>query len=210
MAKNTKLKETTKQDKIQLKSIIEQAEDIKQVLRKGGYNVPKYRPGYHEMLLIDLFVEGGGLEEFCTHAMVSRATVYVWLDQYPNFKIAYELARDLGHQAWRNLALQNRDLDHKIWYAIGKGRYGWGKIRLRQTSGTTALDKISGLWDEIQKDGVEADVVTKLAQLIAVHANIEKGNKDSNMPISGEDLNFDKMEAMEKIDRFLELHDSQK
>ena len=60
---------------------------------------PKYKPEYAERLP-EMFSEGQDVLEVCKALGIHRSCFYQWVDKYPEFKAAYELAKEASHAWW--------------------------------------------------------------------------------------------------------------
>jgi hypothetical protein len=90
-----------------------------------------YKDDYPERL-INILKQGNTLVAFCAEVMVSKKTLYDWLDIHPKFKEAYELGMALSEQYWIKMGednVDNPDFNYNH-YAFQLGsRFGISKTR---------------------------------------------------------------------------------
>ena len=90
-----------------------------------------YKDDYPERL-IEVLKKGQTLVAFCAEVMVSKKTLYCWLEEHPKFKDAYELGMSLSEQYWLKMGEDNAgnpDFNYNH-YAFQLGsRFGISKTR---------------------------------------------------------------------------------
>lgn len=77
------------------------------------WNPKKYHPKYCEMLL-ESFIEGSTIAQFCREIGVGDSCFYKWLDKYPEFKLTYEKAKTFKrafHESELKANLENQDIN---------------------------------------------------------------------------------------------------
>lgn len=96
----------------------------------------KYEPRFCQML-IDHMREGLSIHAFGGVVLVSRQTLYNWLDKYPEFKEAKEIGESLSLLFWEKMGRSGamtvvdrekgikRSLNAGVWSMNMKNRFGW-------------------------------------------------------------------------------------
>lgn len=89
----------------------------------------KYDPKYCEML-VEHMAEGFSFEAFAGKLRVSRATVFNWRDQNPEFLDAYKVGLLAGRYRLEQIGLEAlrkdpRDFNTGLWVFFMKARYQW-------------------------------------------------------------------------------------
>lgn len=69
---------------------------------------PSYKADYPARL-IEVLKTGQTLVAFCAEVMVSKKTLYDWLEKHEEFKHAYELGMALSEQYWLKMGQDNAD-----------------------------------------------------------------------------------------------------
>ena len=67
----------------------------------------KYREESHPELLVKIMTKGHGRAEFCKKIQISLSTFCRWLDNFEEFRLAYELGRTYSLAWWENQAMAN-------------------------------------------------------------------------------------------------------
>ena len=88
----------------------------------------KYKKQFAEDLP-KMFRNGESVAEVCVQLGVSRDSFYYWVNNYPEFKEAYDLGK-LHSEAWwsklgRAGALGERKIQPAVWVFTMKNKFGW-------------------------------------------------------------------------------------
>jgi hypothetical protein len=90
-----------------------------------------YNHDYPERL-IALLSKGKTIVAFCAEVMVSKQTIYNWLDEHPKFKDAHELGMTLSEQYWLQMGednADNPDFNQNLYMFNLGSRFGISKTR---------------------------------------------------------------------------------
>ena len=146
----------------------------------------KYNADIHIGMLLDKFSVGEDISSFCADAEINKATFHRWVEEFKEFALAYDDAKDLA-QTWleqigRN-GLHNRDFNAAHWSVIMRNRCGYtatrkikingfdkakthnervGIIHKGMAEGLYASDEIKALTGVIS-DGAKIDEITAQA-----------------------------------------------
>ncbi len=91
----------------------------------------KYKPEY-DQAIIDHMKNGDSLVSFAASVLVSKHSVYRWIEKYPSFRDASEIARTLCEQWWEKQGKDglwfeqgDRKLSEGVHKFYMKCRFGW-------------------------------------------------------------------------------------
>jgi hypothetical protein len=132
----------------------------------------KYKGEEHIGLLFEVFKRGEGMLAFCAESLISKQTFYDWLEDYKEFKDAYDIALCLCGKWWESYPLTNPDFNYPYWATIMRNRFGYGKTRVRIPKDVTPTDKINAVLSELEKGELSTQEATQLASVINTQANI--------------------------------------
>ena len=138
-----------------------------------------YDEAIHIPLLLELFMVGGNVCNFCCEAEMSDTCFYNWLKRYKNFNSAYEVAKRLAHAHWEGPA--KLQTDNKIWTLIMKNRFGYTEQRKLEISSLKAAQKFAEQYGvivtEISKGTLTGPEAQQLTNIIATGADIDEKTK---------------------------------
>lgn len=78
--------------------------------------------------IMPLLKEGASIEEIGLHFDVGYSTIYVWMDEHPEFLEAIKKGREFSKAWWikeGREALRDKDFSYTGWYMNMKNRFGW-------------------------------------------------------------------------------------
>ena len=97
----------------------------------------KYDSDLHIPLLLEIFMHGGDVCDFCNAAEICKQTYYEWLKVNPDFKAASDRAYDLAETWWKEKALlgiSETSFNSNLWSIIMRNRFDYTdtrKLRLK-------------------------------------------------------------------------------
>lgn len=100
----------------------------KRKLSKSNFK-SKYKPEISPADLIEIFSKGGGRETFCAKYKIPEQTFRLWLNHYPEFEDAYDVAKQVGKAYYMKLAKDNLIIDKeapfndRLWGQIMRCRH---------------------------------------------------------------------------------------
>lgn len=114
----------------------------------------KYDPAFVERLP-GMFANGESVAEVAAALGVSRRAFYDWVEQYPEFKTAYEDGKQLSEAWWTKLgragAAGKVDIQPTVWIFNMKNRFEWrDKVEQDNISSDGSMSP-KGLTPEQQK-----------------------------------------------------------
>ena len=137
----------------------------------------KYDPDKHLQLLYNIFnVKGEGIPAFCADALISQATFHNWLNNYTDFREAYEIVINMSARKWELYPLQNKDVNFPYWSSIMRTRFKYGKLKIKNsqlTKDVTPLSRIDVLWRALEEGDLSHAELGKVIGLISAEANIK-------------------------------------
>ncbi len=149
-----------------------------------GYSKSKWT-GAMCIELIEMFTEGQTREEFCARHSISERTFSTWLDTYPPFFDAYEVAISKA-KAYYNRLINNHLIEehqgpklnmHAI-QLIMRTRFHMPHNRLVKVDGfgtaRTVDDKLEALTKSVEAQQLTADEACKLATLLDLAIKVEQ------------------------------------
>ncbi len=119
-----------------------------------GWEIPDqtFNPKYCDSI-IAVFKDGNTVAHFCAKHNIARSTFYEWLNNYPEFSIAYEIAQEYAEKYWidegkKNLVTQAFGEEtikfNESTYALFMGaRFGITKARKLALSGFNKKNPIA-------------------------------------------------------------------
>lgn len=90
----------------------------------------KYKPEYCDEV-ISFMAKGFSVEAFAGHVWVSRATLYRWMEEYPEFKEAVAIGRERCRVWWEEAAQaglmteKGTSFSAATWIFNMRNRFGW-------------------------------------------------------------------------------------
>lgn len=89
----------------------------------------KYQEHYCDQLLVHMR-KGLSFESFAGEVMVSKQTLYTWLNQHPEFKDAKEVGLSASLLFWEKMGIaaacgQLKGFSAAVWIFNVKNRFGW-------------------------------------------------------------------------------------
>lgn len=131
---------------------------------------PEFKPEYCQML-IDFQAQGFSFEAFAGHLGVSTRTVYDWLEHFPEFSHAKDIALNRSRVFWEKLGVdhiinksdsesfgggggtsKSRSLNASIWIFNMKNRFGWrDRFDVQVEAGVSLLDAMDDARSRAQK-----------------------------------------------------------
>lgn len=86
----------------------------------------KYDPKKHPEQLIAIFTKGGDVADFCAPNDISRRAFQNWLQEYPEFEEAYQVAK-MKAELWLNEKgrkgmTQGKDFNATVWSILMRNR----------------------------------------------------------------------------------------
>lgn len=99
--------------------------------KSGGLPVgrpTKYKPEYCQLLITHMST-GKSFETFAVKTDVCSATLYLWLEEFPEFLEAYKKAKDINREFWEQVGINNAtgigEGNPATWIFWMKARFGW-------------------------------------------------------------------------------------
>lgn len=128
-------------------------------------------------LLISLFKEGKGREDFCVESKISEKTFDIWLAKHPELEEAYEIARAHGKAYYMKVAREQlveyhegSKLNTKLWSMIMRNRFDLTEHRKLKMAGInkakTAVDQMKLVMAELAAGNLTGDEAQHVAKLI--------------------------------------------
>jgi hypothetical protein len=86
---------------------------------------------YNDSLPLKLFqamTEGKSVTRFCADIDIARKTFYQWIDKYPDFSNAFEVAKEKCEAHWEEWLVNNfsnKDINSTLVKLFFANRFGW-------------------------------------------------------------------------------------
>lgn len=139
------------------------------------YNAEKHIPLLHRV-----FKNGKDIAHFCREAEISRPSFFYWVNEYPEFKEAYEAARETARAHWEDIGEEGIHAEHfnyNIWWRIMFNRFDLPATRRVALPKLTEADSFKARFklveQEVEQGKVTPEEALKLANFIGVGAKIE-------------------------------------
>ena len=84
-----------------------------------------YKPEFNKVAM-DLFEVGASMAEIAAACGVVRATVYLWMDQHPEFMDTIRKGKELSQAWWEKqgrINLSEKDFSPTLWFMNVKNRF---------------------------------------------------------------------------------------
>lgn len=140
---------------------------------------PKYVPSIHLPLLDEIFSKGKSIASFCVAAKIVRTTFHNWVEQYPDFEEAYELATSKAQVYWEEYGANNMMIpgfNYSWWASIMRNRFGYTEHRKIKIKGIdqakTAMDKYNLVLKEVSEGQITAHELKQLVESILAGTKI--------------------------------------
>jgi len=114
----------------------------------------------YEDTIIEMGVYGSSISEFCASIPICVQTYYNWLDRYPSFKKASQLATTLSQAYWIKMGqdnINNPDFNTSLYHLQLGSRFGISKQRKIRVKFIDAKDVLGSL-RKILKSYETADI----------------------------------------------------
>jgi transposase len=88
----------------------------------------KYNPEYIEQVLSYVGEQGKSVTQFAFHLRVSKSTVYLWAQEYPEFSDALTLAQEWSQAAWETKLkdmMMSREVNAPLVKLYFANRFKW-------------------------------------------------------------------------------------
>lgn len=119
----------------------------------------RYKPEFAAQLP-DLMAHGEAAVEVMAHFGITKPTFYQWLEKYPEFREAYDLARVKSEAWWTQLGRKGASCEVAIqpgvWLMNMKNRFKW-KDRHDVTSDDAPLTPVTGITIKTVHSTVDVD-----------------------------------------------------
>lgn len=133
----------------------------------------KYNEKEHISLLYDVFNNFGGRTEFLQVANIAEETFSRWLRNHPNFKLAYEKAKELSFHQWETLPLKEKDINHTYWQVVMRNRFNYGKPKLTKADGKNPVEMLDGAISQLKEGKLTLIDVKNVADIAEKRVGIE-------------------------------------
>jgi hypothetical protein len=172
------------------------SEKTLEIVRRIKMGAPlKYDCDVHPALLIEVFDRGDDIAMFCSTLGICRSTFYNWIDEFPEFKSAYNVAREMSRTKWEAIGGLNGvvmpidvSFNTTLWSINMRNRFGYTEQRKVKVKGLSAAETPEEMSKTIMK-GVEegkytSSEATALMSIplstvkIQEHTEIKKDMKD--------------------------------
>ncbi len=169
----------------------------------------KYRPDEHIELLFKVFKEGEGVSAFCAEALIGRKTFYDWLQLFPDFREAYDIALNVSARIWEAYPLINKDISFQYWATIMRTRFKHGRFKIKPVAKengkeATPLDKIDAVWKSLEEGEIASVDLGRIVGLITAEATLKANIPMENDFIAKRESNEELMEKVQAIKEVLE------
>ena len=141
----------------------------------------KYDPDYHPFLLIGLFKDGNDIEVFCYAAEIHRAQFHRWIKTYPDFKEAYEYAKDMALRWWKvkaHIGLDDPSFNNTLWSMMMRNRFRLAEHRPVKVKGLGKSKNTTQMMQAINKAITRGDVtgseINYLSTYLSTNLKIEE------------------------------------
>lgn len=106
----------------------------------------------HIKLLFEVYTSGEAVMAFCDEANISVATFWVWINNYPEFKEAYEICLPKGARISEKMALSGAYPNIKAWEFTHRNRYGklYRMFAKPEEKDGTIQEKMNCIWDSFK------------------------------------------------------------
>jgi hypothetical protein len=143
---------------------------------EGMKGESKYKKTMPEQL-IKMFSEGKDREDFCADHSIAGRTFDLWLEKYPEFADAYEIAKLKAKQWFNNLArkhlvntFEGDKLDSKLWSMMMRNRFELTEHRKLKIEGLKQAknfaDQMSQIMNELASGNLTGSEAAQLAKLV--------------------------------------------
>jgi hypothetical protein len=143
-------------------------------------NQPKYDSSMCTKL-VEMMWQGCHVSEICRALFIHRSTFYDYLNEFPEFKAAYELGKTLAegwHYQQGRINLDNPDFNAIVWQMIGRLRFGFSEHRNVKLdnfeSAKTYTEKLNVLNAALSRGELTPIEFNNLSSAIAQQARVEE------------------------------------
>ncbi len=145
---------------------------------------PKYEEDFHISKLIELFMQGNGVAEFCASAMIVKSTFFEWLHRYPAFKTAYEYAKVCSECVWNAPSFVGT-MNFQMWLIQMKNRFDYSderRLSIPKIKGAKTFDEHHKIILEHVAEGhITAKEAHQLSSLILAGQKISQDERVQKM-----------------------------
>ncbi|MEI6529715.1 MAG: hypothetical protein WCN88_04985 [Candidatus Falkowbacteria bacterium] len=142
---------------------------------------PKYNPSMHIPLIDEIFGSGKSIAAFCVAAKIVRSTFFNWVNSYPEFEEAYELATLKAEVYWEEYAQTNAMLpgfNYSWWGAKMRNCFGWTehrKLKIKDIdTAQTANDKYNLVLKAVAQGELTGHELKQVSETILTGAKINE------------------------------------
>lgn len=145
-----------------------------------------YDCDYHCALLIEIFDRGEDIAMFCSHIGIGRSTFYDWINTYPAFAAAYEIAREASRTRWEYMGglergIVDNSFNTTLWSINMRNRFDYTEHRRLKIAGMkeakTIQEQQQVLANEIAEGRLTAPEAMQMTNVILGAVKIEEATE---------------------------------
>lgn len=144
---------------------------VPQETKKPG-PVCGYKPEIHDSSILDIFSQGGFVEEFCAEHDICEMTYFDWLSKYPTFKEHARRGHYKGYVKWIKMPFTlGEAINMSYWYTIMKNKFGMGKTKIPKVLKSNDKDaevfknRHDQCWDLLSQGEITIEQAAKLSSM---------------------------------------------
>lgn len=145
----------------------------------------KYEPEFHIPILLEHFLNGRDISAFCYSSEVCEKTFFNWLDKYPQFKVAYSIAKRLAQMWWEEMALQNvvnhsgvSNFNQTLWSMVMRNRFSYTEHRKlsvpKLKNSKSVKEQIEALVSYLSDGNLTAPEANQVSNLVLAYMRVEE------------------------------------
>lgn len=151
-------------------------------VKAGKYESLPYNAEIHPKQIIEILSDGDSVAGFCAPNNICRKTFYNWLDEYPEFKKAYNIGVEYAERWLTNLGKQGMKgeipgFNATVWSMFMRNRCRMAEHRtvpIDFASCKTSMEKVNLLDREIAAGKLTTSEAKHLAEYIKACAEVNE------------------------------------
>lgn len=140
-----------------------------------------YKKDVHIPMLIESFMEGHDIYQFCAKAYISRKTLYNWMDKCADLRVTYEALLTLAQGWWEHKGATDKDVNPTVWSMIMKNRFNYAnerRLAIPKIKGAKTFDEqYEAIVDHLSEGNITGQEANQLANLISAGVRIKQSEE---------------------------------